>query len=141
MELVKWREIRGSVKKVNPYLCNLIDKIDPSEAYPFIRLKNLFGDLLVSKGSFSIELDKLKNLITYSTIPLTLVLDKTLEVFVINNERIIPLNIIQEGGLIGLFETIDSLFGEHSNPPWWISSGARFIFLLPRVPIKQDIEN
>ncbi len=133
VELTEWKKIRKKVSHINPSLSGLIDELDPSNEYPLIKLNNRFGDLLVTNGKFSIDLGDLKNLVNYSQIPLSLVMDKYLEVFVKNDERIIPLNIVKEGGLLGLFETIDSLFSEHSNPPWCVTSGARSIFLLPRV--------
>jgi hypothetical protein len=130
--ILEWKEIKNHLEKINPSLSALIDQINPGREYPLIKAQYPFGDLIVSNGYFS-HLGSLTNHISYSPIPLFLVLNKTLEVFIRTNDRVIPLNVLEEGDLVGLFETIDALFSEKSSPPWYVSSGMRSIFLLPRI--------
>ena len=62
-----------------------------------------------------------------------IILDKYFEVFATSNGRVIPLNVAKPGDMLGLFETIDSLYNLTFSPPWSVSSGARSIFLLPKI--------
>src|SRR5690349_11490610 len=78
-------------------------------------------------------LQKIRSDLSYSPIPLSLLLNKNSEVFLQEAERTIPLNIIKPGQLFGTFETLDFIFNKPSSALWNVSAGARSVFMLPKI--------
>jgi hypothetical protein len=134
---VTWDEARASVKKVNPEIAEIIDRLSPSKSLTLLKLKYDFGKLIVNEGIFQIEEknlpQKLKEKISYRAIPLCLLLNKSSEVFIKNNIIVTPLNILLPGNLFGLFELLDYMFDIDSLPIWNVSAGARSVFMLPKL--------
>ncbi len=142
-----WQDARAEVKQVNPELAAIIDKISPDKRYKLIKVTYHFGDLIVKDGVLQVpfinnelsaitsrDLSKnLRSALNYSTIPLSLLLTKSSEVFVQDDARIIPLNMLSPGQLFGTFETLDYIFERLSKPIWNVSAGARSIFMLPKI--------
>ncbi len=112
---------------------DIIESLPLTGQHKLIKGRYRFGDSIVTNGKFDILDDTLTPLIDYSPIPLFIPISKHLEVFVFNNERIIPLNLIQEGKLVGLLETVDTLFNRLSKPKWSVNAGARSLFMLPKI--------
>lgn len=147
LESFSWEEIRGFVVKTAPLLASLIDKISPKKNENLYKSSYLYGDIFVQKGNLflpnkkgdlvyikdpSID-QKTQSDLTYSAIPLFLTLKNDAEVFLESNHRIIPLNLFHSGNLLGLFETMDFIFGQDNIPQWSVSAGARSIFMLPKI--------
>lgn len=138
---VSWDKIRNDVKKVNPELCQIIDKLDPSKKLKLIKASYTFGDLIIKDGILQSP-SKYEDVsstnpaipgLNYSQIPLSLLLNKSSEIFVHENDRAIPLKVFSPGMLFGTFETIDYLFGKQKSKIWSVSAGSRSIFTLPRI--------
>jgi len=145
-EEVCWEDVRDKVRTVNPELAAIIDRISPDKSHKLLKATYKFGDLIVNNGVLQIRHDdkihpitssvfsqKLKENLLFSRIPLALPLNKTSEVFVAENERIIPLIVFKPGMMFGTFETTDFVFGLRSNPVWNVSAGSRSIFSLPKL--------
>ncbi len=138
---VGWGEVRNGVKKVNSELCQIIDKLNPSKKLKLIKASYPFGNLIIKDGVLQLPskyedmgLTKLSKLgLDYSQIPLSLLLNKSSEIFVHENERAIPLKVFSPGMLFGTFETIDYLFEKQKRKIWSVSAGSRSIFTLPRI--------
>ena len=112
---VLWQDIRSQVREVNSELADIIDQLNPDKRYPFIRADYKFGDLIVEKGVLNLPIENnlvshnrlpydLRELLAYSKIPLGLLLNKTSEIFVNEEERVIPLITIEPGDFFGTFE-------------------------------------
>ncbi|HLF67227.1 MAG TPA: hypothetical protein VI522_06370, partial [Gammaproteobacteria bacterium] len=82
---------------------------------------------------------KIRKNLDYSPIPLLLLLNNSCEVFITNNERIIPMHFAKSGALVGLFEALDYMTQNQSEPLWDVCAGARSIFMLPHITEKQGI--
>lgn len=145
-EIVTWNEIREEVKKVNAELASIIDKISPNKRYSLVKASYAFGDFIINEGvtflptkqglisSTSEKLPKeLKEKLSYSSIPLFITLQNANEVFVNSSFRAIPFNMFYPGSLLGLFESIDYLFGRTVSSKWCVSAGARNLFTLPKI--------
>jgi len=147
VQLLTWREASSLIEEVNLPLARLIHELNPNDQYPLIKVNYAFGDLIVKEGVLQIPNEsrkleaishptinkKIQSALDYSPIPLSLILHKNSEVFLSENERTIPLNILKPGSLFGLFEVIDFLFNRKSFPSWNVSAGLRSIFMLPKV--------
>ena len=75
----------------------------------------------------------LKDYLDYSSIPVFLILQNANEVYMHSYQRAVPLHLFYPGSLLGLFESLDMLYGRPSNAPWSISAGARNMFMLPKL--------
>ncbi len=156
-EVLTWQDIRHAVKQTNPELGAIIDELSPDKNYRLIKCKYKYGDYIVDEGKPVLPTENgLKTLdelllesksahdlkgLTYSQIPLLLLLHNTAEVFTASNGRIIPLNLFFPGSLLGLFETVDYLFNRPSNAKWCVSSGSRSILMLPKITDKNRLKN
>ncbi len=144
---VSWKDVRDSVRAVDAKLADLIDNIDPDPSYQLLKVAYSYGDLILKDGVLQLPmtdrqllpiddplLDKsIKEKLSYSQIPLFLTLHNCNEVFIDTGKRIIPLNLFQPGSLLGLFESVDYMFGQQVKPKWSMSAGARTIFTLPKI--------
>ncbi|MCK4870910.1 MAG: hypothetical protein KAS93_07360 [Gammaproteobacteria bacterium] len=149
VEILTWSDIRSKVVGANKELASIIDAIDPSAHYKFIKANYVFGDLIIRNGELQLPANdslvgvmhedvsqEVKNQISYSNIPLMLSLDKDNEVFVDTGSRIVPLNLFHKGSLLGLFEIIDFMFKHKATSSWSISAGSRSIMMLPKITDK-----
>lgn len=147
LQEVTWEDVRADVKQVNPEFANIIDKLNPGKNLKLIKAIYSFGNLIVDNGILNLPVTKFRlaklgdplinqnitKQLNYSPIPLFLTLKKSHEVFIEANQRVIPLNLFKAGSLLGLFESIDSLFNDISRPKWSVSAGTRSIFMVPKI--------
>lgn len=147
LQEVEWQDIRTEVKRVNKPFADIIDKLSLNKRYKLIKATYKFGDLIIKDGvtylpgamnSISSINDlktdaKVKNKLLYSPIPLLLILKRSCEVFIDKGARVIPLNTFEPGSFLGLFEIMDYLYRKPNVPKWSVSSGARSIFMLPKI--------
>lgn len=66
-----------------------------------------------------------------TVLPISLILNKSIEVFSCQEDRSIPLNLLKQGDIFGLFELFSPQFLEFSGVN--ISAGVRTAFMLPNV--------
>jgi hypothetical protein len=154
LQALTWQDVREEVKAVNLELFNSIEAISPDDSFVLYKVKYRFGDLIINRGVMQIPSDTSEHLIpfheaklstkdrenlSYSPIPAHLILKNSCEIFVTNNERIIPMHFAKAGSVVGLFETLDYITNTQSAPLWDVAAGARSIFMLPHITEKQGI--
>lgn len=148
LEAFSWKQIREDVIQVAPELGAIIDNINPSDDYKLIKATYSYGDLIINNGVLGLPDNQGKVIpitdtssnnkffaeaLSYSPIPLFLTLEKSNEVFINANSRIVPLNLVNPGSMLGLFEAMDYYFKRDSNPRWSVAAGARSIIMLPKI--------
>jgi hypothetical protein len=147
LQLVYWDDIRSDVQTVNQEFTKLIDALSPDKRYPLIKASYRYGDSVVQNGVTYLPTPSLallpitdpffkkeiKDYLTYSSIPLFLTLKNANEVYMHSAQRTVPLNLFYPGSLLGLFESLDMLYGRPSAAKWSVSAGARNIFMLPKL--------
>ena len=131
-QILNWDSARELLNPINPDLTSIIDQINPDSSFKMVKHTLSYGDYIVDNGKFNLNPDS-AHLIDYSSIPLFLSLEKNLEVFVTNQDRVIPLNVLEKGELIGLFETTNAMFNIPQQAPWSVSAGSRSLCLLPKI--------
>ncbi len=131
-QILNWDSARELLNPINPDLTSIIDQINPDSSFKMVKHTLSYGDYIVDNGKFNLNPDS-AHLIDYSSIPLFLSLEKNLEVFVTNQDRVIPLNVLEKGELIGLFETTNAMFNMSQRAPWSVSAGSRSLCLLPKI--------
>lgn len=146
---VTWDEISHEIKEVNPELYHIIKNLSPG---PRLRLyvgQYPFGHKIVREGKFHIYQDdkvlpidsneipqKIQNDLIYNakSNPVSLVLNKSLELYLGRPtiDNLMTLMTIPKGAVISTSMILSKQF---LHPPflWNITSGARSVFMLPKI--------
>ena len=146
-EILSWKDIKNEIKHHNPVFFKLVEAINPPKQLKLIKATYLYGQIIVDEGRINIPNQKyelvsianpqfpkeLRNLLDYSPIPLGMLLNKSSEVYVEANERVVPLNVLDPGSFFGLFETLSVLAQCSSTSIWSVCAGARSAFMVPRI--------
>ncbi len=146
-EEVTWEQIRTTIKEKNQELYEIIENINPNQELTFIKASYPFGAKIIDHGKLYLPTNTGKNLsiqddtinksfrekLQYSPIPLGLLLNKASDVYLATEQRDIPLIQLSPGNLFGIFEITSILSGITPEPRWCISSGSRFMFMLPNI--------
>ena len=147
LEVVTWPDVRAAVSTINHELAQIIDEISPNNDFKLIKASYLYGDLIIDNGILNLPDDYgilhrvddnnvseiIRHDLTYQNIPLFLTLKNDNEVFANTGSRVVPLNLFHQGSLLGLFETINFIYGKIASSKWCVSAGARSIVMLPRI--------
>ncbi len=147
---VSWRDIAKDVKQKNESLFNAIESSSPMKDCVLIKARYPYGANIVDNGVLhlphrsgisvpitSSEVDKkLVKMLSYSRIPLGFLSNKASEIYIEKHNCIMPQKLLYPGDLFGLFETVNSLCGIEEKPIWCVSSGARSLFMLPKIADK-----
>ncbi len=153
---VCWTDVRTSIKAINPNLFKILDKISPSKDFSFYKAVYPFGCQILKNGKFFLpaknsELIDLadsrieKNIredlsYNFPTTPVFITLKKSLELFMTLHDRVIPYFLINPGNMYGVWKVLDKRANRNvSHAPysiWDITSGARSIFMLPKISEK-----
>ncbi|MBK7670556.1 MAG: hypothetical protein IPJ24_04045 [bacterium] len=121
-------------------------KASSSAAVPVYELSYEYGDLMVRDGVFRSPCEpdsqcplceEVRKAAEYSHIPLAVVVDGLVEVFITEDRNgvkcSIPINVMGPGEMFGVFEVleIDGTTGERGpRPRWSVSAGARSVHLV-----------
>ncbi len=149
LEELKWSSVRDEVYKINPELAEKCDAINNHDKYPLFKISYPYGASIVHNGEFCLPTEDgrvisikddiipefFRKHLTYTYIPLSLILNNSSEVFVKVQNRTIPLNFLMSGEFFGLFELMHFLTYMTSldMPIWNVSAGVRSTFMLPRI--------
>lgn len=153
LEKCYWRDVREQVTALNPEFASLVDEINPSDEYYFYRTKYPYGSEILKRGAFFLpkkngELtpflgpdvpEEIRHDLGYNlnTNPVTIPLNKSLELFVSIDQQLIPFTLVQPGNILGLSRILDLSKQKHSSHAamsiWDMTAGARSVFMLPKV--------
>lgn len=144
----QWKNIREEVWKIHPNFAEVIDELDPSSKHPLYLVEYPYGALIVDKGTFQVPnpngivvpidhstlASKIQTDLGYSgTIPLGLVMDKSIESFMLSKDRVIPSAVVKQGQFISLWRVLEEESSYHLGRFWNISSGVRSICMVPKI--------
>lgn len=148
MQEFTWKQIRADVKNVNPELANVIDEIDPGKEYTIFKLTYPYGAEILQKGNLFLpnkngdlipiqEHDSyIKDKLGYNLFsnPVGMVTKGSAELFLELDDRLVQFyGIVPSGKIFGLWRILSSPPHHHPSFLWSLSSGARSVFMLPRV--------
>src|SRR3989339_588821 len=140
VEIIDWNDIKNTVFRSNRELYHIINQLQLKKKLHFLKVNYPFGFSIIKDGKIDKKYFSEKDYhliereLSYSEIPLGLLLNKVSEVFVHADSRVIPLNILYPGELFGIFETLNFLYGiQNKKAVWNVSSGVRSIFMLPKI--------
>lgn len=141
-----WKDARSHVKKVNEKLAKLIDQFGPNDRYSFIKAQYAYGSSILKKGVLQLPSKegnipfnhasipcKIQKKLNYSSVPVGLILTRSVEVFFETEERCMPSKFLETGSMFGLWESFDKTCPAFIQNVWNLSAGARTLFLLPSI--------
>lgn len=153
LQELTWNDVRKRVNVINPTLAKIIDKIDPDSSHTLFYAKYPYGSQILINGKMFLPNDmgelipfedpnisiNIKNKIGYNlgTNPMSLVLSKTLDLFINLEDRIALYGIIEEGRIFGTWQVFDNKAkGDMVYTPiplWDLTAGGRSVFMLPKI--------
>lgn len=146
---ISWQEALPSIAKVNAPLADEIKKLNLGAEYTLIKASYTWGQHLVYENTFNIPDEngqliainhpsinnELRKKLEYNKImPLGIVLNHSIELYIHANQRTIPLNFMSAGKLFGLSDFLQARETNHhisgiSN----IIAGTRSLIMLPKI--------
>ncbi|EKE00754.1 MAG: hypothetical protein ACD_21C00284G0019 [uncultured bacterium] len=141
IEEVTWEESRNTVANSCKKLGNIIDSISPGKEYPIFRIRYPFGAKIAKKTRFylpdehksSIPItdtkisQKIREQLNYSPIPLGIITHNNVETCLEIDNKVFCAAFHGKGFDIGIWEH----FGW--TTPYTITSGARSLYMLPKI--------
>lgn len=144
-----WRDISAKVANLNPKLAKIINEIDPGYDFPVYIARYPYGSVIVKNGVFHIpyadgqiipindtKVDNcIQNDLTYRGIglPAGMVLEHTIHEAVTTCQQLLPLGVVTPGSVFALWKKLDKEEAYHPINMFTITSGARFIFMVPNI--------
>lgn len=147
IQALTWSEVRKDVAKVNPTIVSIIDDLSPDDSFVLYRVIYPYGAMIFNNGTLQLP-DQFGNLVSighsnlenrinenlsYSTMPMALLLKQSAELFFEMETRVIPITVFSPGSLIGAWETLDPRYSYFSKLGWSMTAGSRSIFMLPKI--------
>jgi len=144
---LRWDDIKNQVIQVNPEFAEIINNIKNKNDFPLYKVTYPFGSTIIDSGKFQLPLkdgtlvpishssinQKYYDQLNYNSnsIPFGIVLDKSIELFLQTQDRVIPSVIHSEGKLLGLWSSLSSM--HVWLDAWHMTAGSRSIFVLPKI--------
>jgi hypothetical protein len=150
LQKLTWKEIRHEVHAVNPELAKIIDEIDPDDRYWLAKVSYPYGSMVMERAVLNLpnkngqlvpitdsSLDpEIREGLGYNlkSNPVSLALKNTFEIYLPLEDRTIPLSgIITPGTAFGAWRILNPFNTEHPAFIWDMTSGARSVFMLPKI--------
>ncbi|MES2203885.1 MAG: hypothetical protein V4496_01565 [Pseudomonadota bacterium] len=155
LEKYSWKDLSASVKKIKPKLALLIDELSPSDDYSFYLARYPYGALILDKGVFQlINADgqlvplhhasipnETKHELSYNKLmPTGLVSHNSIETFFMTKNRTASSSLYGSGNMVALWHALEGKSSYQAGPIWNISSGARTIYMLPKITDKHSYD-
>jgi hypothetical protein len=147
IETLHWQDVRDNVAKVQPELAKIIDEIDPGKEFLLFKARYPFGARIAHQGRFYFPTNagtveaiespnvtkEIKEHFHRRDLPISLMLDKSAEIYYDMPDRIISRHLIVPGGFFGLWGQFDEVNTDYIKWIWSLTSGARSLYFLPRM--------
>ncbi|HVV67962.1 MAG TPA: hypothetical protein VHE99_02840 [Gammaproteobacteria bacterium] len=145
VEEIAWDDIKDDIKAANPALGAILEQFSPKLG--FIRARYRYGDKILNQGVMHLPTlsgntiplsslqvpERIRNKLSYSYVPLTFILNRSVEIFFESEQRVMPSKLLSSGVNFGLWEAFDPTPDDFVRKVWNISAGARTIFMLPKI--------
>lgn len=148
IEKLTWKQARNDVIKANPQLAQEIDQLDPGDEYLLIKARYPFGATILDKGILYLpgkdqqllsidnsEVDpEIRAALAYApTMPMGVVLNNSIELFLMEDKRIVPFSLMRTGKIFSIWSILQTAESAHLGNIWSITAGARSLIMLPKI--------
>ncbi|WP_203384406.1 hypothetical protein [Cysteiniphilum marinum] len=139
MNYTCWDEVKHHVKKINPKLYEIIDEINPDLKIQKIQYN--YGDMICDQTKYYQKSKGFnENILDASEMPLLLLMDGMLELYMEFNQKVITYDIYKPGDFFPYSQDCEFEFAYPSKPYsiYFLHAGLRNISILPMVEINTD---
>lgn len=152
LEQVTWKEVREAVWQVNPAFTQVVDAVSPDGELTLYKASYPFGSTIIDgsqmylpyKDGSLITLDdpraeSFRDILGYNTesghgnIPLSIVLDKTFELYIKAEDRVIPFSLLSKGNIFGLWGSLNRTLSYVAPRVWHMTAGVYDLFALAKL--------
>lgn len=143
VEELTWEEAQKTVIKGGSELYKILNGIDPGKKYTFIRVRYPFGAIILHDDEIYLPFDRnhsiplsdpeiptsIKEKLGYRSLPFGMITANSVEIYRETSDRVFSLELTgpNKGIELGIFE----YFG--LTPCYSVSSGARSLFMIPKI--------
>ncbi len=149
VEKLSWQEAMPWIKSANSYLLDIIQAWDPPKDYVIYKFEYPFGVDVIDKGVLQVPVENnkvvpihddrvpsdVKKHLTYSHVPLGLLVENGHEVYHESQGIVTPLSFFNPGFFLGLWESLEKPMGFAPKSTWSVSSGARSLYMAPKISL------
>lgn len=149
-----WKDIREEFSRVNNPLTEIIDALDPNKDFTLFIASDPFGEIPLHDGCFQLPDQEgnnqklshtnisrtIQNELSYNqgAMPVSMVMDNSFEVFLqFNHYTLLPHGLLTKGDVFSTWRVLSNKPHQVPKFTWNVSSGARSIFMLPKIAEKK----
>lgn len=152
MRELQWLEARDFLRKVNPELTSIIDELNPGREHTIFKVTYPYGDAILKEGVLHLPRsdggiapitsqcfgDDIREKLGYNlnSNPVSVILNNSAELFLVLDDRIILNGVFTPGQIFGLWRVLNPGITGHPIFRWSLTSGARSLFMLPKISEK-----
>jgi hypothetical protein len=139
--------VRDEVAKLDSSLARIIDNCSPGKDLYLYRATYPFGETIFDKADLFLpdnrnhyvsinspsHNNKLRHDFNGRNIPVGLIMQHGSEVYIEIGQKVIPLTVFPAGKFFGIWEALDPAKSYFAQQAWTMTSGARSLFLLPKI--------
>jgi len=150
IQKVKWRDMKARVTEINPTFAKVINGVDPNNKLDMYLVRYPFGTKFLNQDVFYVPTEEgklvpltdpsipatMREQLGYNRngfIPMGILLNRSVELFLHPEQRLIPYGMRMPGNLIGLWSILDPTISYHSAGIWNMTAGANYISMLPKI--------
>ncbi len=155
IEELTWAQARTLIAPLNQELVNIIDELSPGDQFTLYKAKYPYGMEVISETESLLPLAngegisfndpalpkalaKQLNYNPYNSNPVGIVLQKSSEFYLQIENRILPYSMVAPGDTFGFNRILDKIDANVESPRsslfmWRMTSGARSLFMLPKI--------
>ncbi len=148
-----WSQARVKIREVNAEFVDLVDAIGPDDSFTIFFAKYPYGSQILKNGKMyfpskhgpligfhDARMDpRVREMLgyAYETNPVSMVLEKSLDLYIPTEDRNVLFGLIEPGVLFGVWHLFERLSGQSMTftpvSIWDMTAGARSIFALPKL--------
>lgn len=148
VERVAWHDVADLISQLNPNISSIINELGVDKNLSLYKVRYPYGQKLLDNGVLqlptasgeflpihheAINPQLQKDLHYIKGMPVGIVLNRELEMFISINNRTTPFSMMSPGKIFGLWAALDPTLSCERGNMWNITSGARSIFMLPKL--------
>ena len=147
LETLYWKDIREKIKVFRPALVAIVDNLSPEKKFPLFKASYPFGADIVKNGTVYLpdiygkiqpighpNIDaNVQSQLQRRELPVSLILKNSAEIYKDMPDRIVSGYLLKTCDFLGLWGHLDPSGSDYIRWAWNLFSGARSIYMLPKI--------
>lgn len=135
-----WKEVRQKIAEKQPKLYSVVENLSPPDHFKLYLARYTFAEKIIDNGKLQLPknvdpmLEKTtKEQLSYSAMPISLLLDRSCELYHETPDGIASLAVMKPGDIVGLYDMLETQGMPFFRQGMTLVSGVRSMFMLPKV--------